>query len=174
MKQKNASNIVEYIEKKGLQLWNQTYLSQDWISHLKTYYKIDLPGEKLFTIHQLTLEMFIELFISRIENIIDNKEYLEEIEVSLISSAMKKWLGELPKDHIETEHKKFINLCVDAIKKHRSSEEKNNLTIPQEYCYSLRSCLDKKIPDQIIIDYLEDKIEQFEKSNFREELAEKL
>ena len=180
MKKQKNDVIINFASKASGTIVGAASVSNDWINQLKTYRNVELTDGDTALIWIWTIAMYTELLLARVEDILDSKE------LALLESEMLNWnvkgvtnLGlEHTKDkNLLEERKVFITETLEeVIKRARGERGKNNRTIPEIYNdFFLNShTFGKKIPPDILSDYLVSQIESFEARNLRNELWNKL
>src|SRR5258708_4776798 len=109
-------------------------VSDDWISQVKTYYKVDL-NEMSGILMLLSISMCIELLISRVEDLISKGElgYMESVVFEwvaiMVDMAAEKRDAEIVKERSGFIEKTITNFMKDSAK----LQQERGVTTPNAY-----------------------------------------
>lgn len=168
--------ISDFARKASASIGGTASVSDNWISQIKTYKKIELTDGDTALIWVWTIAMFSELLLARVEDMLNTGE------LSLLESEMFDWnikgITTLGVEHtndkkLAKEREVFITkIFNDVLKRSREERKKNGYTIPEVYTsFFLNShTFGEKIPSDILSAYLVSQIESFESLNLRNEL----
>ncbi|MBI4097014.1 MAG: hypothetical protein HY428_01195 [Candidatus Levybacteria bacterium] len=164
----------------GSQIWGLATVPDNWINQLKTYRKIILDDGETALMYIMTLALFIELLAVRIDDLVDEKErdIVEKKTLDRILDLFKIVNFDSLKDAKGADKKaEFISKTItDVINNSKKEQNENGYTIPEIYTqfFVNSHTFSKKIPKDILAEYVKAKIELFEKQNFRGKLEDKL
>jgi len=168
---KTTKRLDNFAEESGTLIYGLATVPDNWISQLKTYYKIELEDSDTSIMWLTTIALYIELLVARVDDILTPEEG-QVLERKLIERILH--YTELINFHGQKEVgdrvKAVSNILNEIITISKGKRVEHGDTIPQTYVYSFIKSFGDRIPEEIITDYLKSKIELFEEQNFRSKL----
>lgn len=173
MKKRSEEDVKAFGGDVGLRIYGLATVSDDWINQLKTYHKIDISditGRMWFE----TMGMYIELFVARLDDLTTAKEQrlLEDEALNKIVH-MFEIVNLRGQPDVKEGAKELEDIILYVIDKQRKYRAKHDLTIVESYLASF-SQLFKEIPQELLLPYLQSKIELLEEENIRQRFIREL
>lgn len=168
---KNKKAVESFADEAGTLLYGLATVPDDWMSQLKTYHKIEVTDNDTAVMWLTTLALYVELLVARTNDLLDQEEseLLEDKCIKKIVNLIKLVDFYGKRDANEAE-KEILNVLRETIKSSREKEREHNETIAKIYLYSFIKSFGNKMPEQIITNYINAKIELFEKQNLRNKI----
>lgn len=152
--------------------WN-SLINDDWLNTLKTYKNVTIPNNTMAAMNFLIMCMFIDLSIARFEGLLDGRKSVE-MERAIIEHI--SWINALMSDNKELSEGEITKIVENTfyvlLKNYRAHQIKNDFTVSQNYlAHMLSTTKELGLPEDIWIDYIDERIKRFEKAEFRSKLG---
>lgn len=174
-KKDRSKQLEDFADTAGTLLYGLSTVPDDWINQLKVYRKIELTDGDTAMMWLTILSLYIELLIRRVEDLITFEEakYLEHKCKEKILKAVKlvNFYGQ---DDADEKTKAFSNIVDEIMALSRSREKGTGEGIIQMYIYSFIKSFGERVPEDILISYVNSKIELFEEQNLRNKFANRI
>ncbi|OGK37521.1 MAG: hypothetical protein A2784_01770 [Candidatus Chisholmbacteria bacterium RIFCSPHIGHO2_01_FULL_48_12] len=174
---KTSDVLNKFASDSGSQIWGLATVPDDWINQLKTYRKITLEDSETALMYIMTLALFIELLVARTGDLLDEKErdVVEKKTLDTILDLFKITNFDSLKDAKGADEKAefVLKTMKDVINNSKKEQGKNGYTIPEIYTqfFVNSHTFGKKIPKDILAEYVKSKIGLFEEQDFRNKLV---
>lgn len=163
MNQPNTDILREKIEKAGTDIFAWSLVNDSWLYQLRTKLGIKMDSTEIFHLCLINISYCLVLLKIRLESFMDTKD-VQFVEEGCLNHVFE--LHGLTSDKKPT--KKDLDLLKELVKKnikYIEDEEKNGNIVIKAYESLIKEEFDKKLSDNVIIDYAEQFTEFFEKED---------
>lgn len=161
--------MEEFVEKVAPSIFGISAVSDDWINQLKVYYKIDLTQSEVAFLYLITLIMYIELLNARIYGLVD-----DEKRHTIVAKTMAHifYLESILSEKGDEAAIFYLDVFPKQFRYSQKTRSERDLSIAEYYTQYLleTETIGKKLTQEILTQYILNKINMFEEENFRNKL----